>query len=154
MSLGQIELFGTNKRKKEIALEIALLEAKKKLLTDEIEKLEIIRNRNLNNEKLVDTTDLYVIKKNGVTYITKKSNRFDGLYKDIFNESNTFSYIENLSPYRFDLNSIKPIREEFEEINAYPDGQVPEKLLELLYYKANNIDSKMLKMAYSEKTSN
>lgn len=107
--------------------------------------------RNLDEDSnLVDIKNLWVIEKSGITYFARLVTSSSGhkIYFNFFDGSIAYYKYAQVGNLHVD---ITPIRERFKEISAYPNGMVPRKLLEFLYYKANNIDSRMLKMCYDIK---
>lgn len=78
----------------------------------------------------------------------------NNIYTNFFDDSIVCQYYEDALIDHSGIDSIMLIRERFKEINAYPDGMVPKRLLEFLYYRANNVDNRTLEICYKLQNNN
>jgi len=128
-------------------------------LRQEAEELKLIvdfNNKQYSKEELINITDMYYVKNRntGVVYFATKmvSNVLDYKFVDIFtNETITSFSSYTLSVMESDRNSYelyfcKPINLAFPEVRVYLDRMVPKILLQKLYYQANGIYEKALRL--------
>lgn len=140
---------------------IELAEKKRELemLRQEVEELKLIldfNNKEYSKEELINITDIYYVKNihTGVVYFVRKmeSKTLDYKFVDIFTDKTLFCFTNSelftmeRGRNRFESYSCKPINVAFSEVCVYLDGMVPKILLQKLYYHANGIDEKVLRI--------
>ncbi len=132
---------------------------KLKKLENKIKELEekssilqlIISDQVSSDSNTIDISNVYVVNINNCRYFAyEKSIKADNFihYINIFNDKEICKYSFKLPSCLLNdpnILSIIPISKMFKELLIYPDGNVPNILLQYLYYKVNDIDSEMLK---------
>lgn len=147
---------------KAIATKNKELEEKKhelERLRQEAEKLKLIvdiNNRQYTEDELINVNNIYIFiskaKGNRVRFVEKRKTKrvfyydFVDIYTKEFIGTFNSGEIYDIKTGNDHLYFCNELKDAFPETLIYLDGMVPRLLLQKLYYQANGIDEKILKL--------